>query len=405
MKYTITINQRAAVENFGDTALDIVDFALIEFIGYWAALDSTRKTVEDGRVWFWLKWTVISQQMPILRLTTRKGVAGRVGKLCDAGFLSAHPENQTNGQAFYALGKNWELYNSRPNNESAKPATPSHLLTNANTLPPNGYTLPPNGYTTCNQVVTPPVTDGLHNKNIEDKYTNNNTSPNGDVNGKKNPTQKKWDLRADLSARNLHKVALIAEMPTAEKYSELLQTHGDAYFWEICEKLNEWLLNKKGKPYTHFAKVFSDWAISEKGRDALAGLNKAWRAAFKTLYKDAGDLTKGEKIAIEQIGKFVEAKYADDMSCELPEKVAKFFADMPAKWKRLEWFKLTDIAANLPAIYAAITTAPQQQAQKPVGYGDVVDPDGTIHRRDGTVEVSRERFRKQGLFFENIKGL
>jgi hypothetical protein len=169
MKYTITINQRAAIESFGDTALNIVDFALIEFIGYFASLDSTRKTNEQGRVWFWLKWTVVRDQMPLLGLNTRKAVWSRVTKLCDAGFLQAHPENQTNAQAFYALGKNWELYNSRPNNESAKPANKS---TNGNTLLPNGNTLLPNSSTTCNPIVTPPVTDGLHNKNKIDKYIN-----------------------------------------------------------------------------------------------------------------------------------------------------------------------------------------------------------------------------------------
>jgi hypothetical protein len=164
MKYTITINQRAAIESFGDTALNIVDFALIEFIGYFASLDSTRKTNEQGRVWFWLKWTVVRDQMPLLGLNTHKTVWGRLCKLCDAGFLQAHSENQTSGQAFYSLGKNWEIYNSRITN-TVVDRSPKNLLPKSNTLLPVGNT-------PYYQSVIPPLTEREDNKNKIDKYIN-----------------------------------------------------------------------------------------------------------------------------------------------------------------------------------------------------------------------------------------
>jgi len=153
MKYTITINQRAAIENFDieTTGLDMNDFALAEFAAHWSGLDITRKTVENGRVWFWLKWDVVKRQMPLLGIKSYNTFWRRINKLIENNLIIAHGDNQTKGQAYYAMGASWNLYTSS-----------CDLLQKSNTL------LQKSNTPYCTNAI-PPIAKVQDNKTIEYK--------------------------------------------------------------------------------------------------------------------------------------------------------------------------------------------------------------------------------------------
>jgi len=161
MKYTLQYNQRAIVEHFKDSGLKPIDFLLIDFIGYWATLDCAEKKYQDGRMWFWLKWTVIRDQNPTLELNTYNSVRNHILKLCSSGLLVAHPDNQNKGQAMFAMGEKWALYNGKAQEK-----------TNVSTLPTNVSTLPTNVSTPYQQTLVPPTNSRVDNNTTEYNTTN-----------------------------------------------------------------------------------------------------------------------------------------------------------------------------------------------------------------------------------------
>jgi len=107
MKYGFYINQLAVIDN--GLKLDIVDLAIFDCIKDFTASPNCKKLVDGERIYYWLKWTWLSKECPILGLNTRQSVTGRYNKLIDAKMLIAHPDNQKLQQAFYCFGENYNL--------------------------------------------------------------------------------------------------------------------------------------------------------------------------------------------------------------------------------------------------------------------------------------------------------
>ena len=90
-KYTFQINQRAIIEN--NLKIDLIDASIFDFIHYFQASPKTKKMVDNGVQYFYLHWSKIVEQIPLLGITTRQGIYKRLQNLIDAKLLEAHQDN------------------------------------------------------------------------------------------------------------------------------------------------------------------------------------------------------------------------------------------------------------------------------------------------------------------------
>jgi len=140
MKYTVIINQKAAID--AGLALDLIDLAVFDFIkDFIHSGNCTQVNAPDG-VYFWISHKAVQAGLPLLNISTRQGIAKRVTNLVNAELLVRHPQSQQHAKSLYKIGPKYEcLIFAQPDNESLHPRQ---------------------------QEASPPVNNGLHN------YINNN---------------------------------------------------------------------------------------------------------------------------------------------------------------------------------------------------------------------------------------
>lgn len=132
MKYTITINQYAAITNGLD--LDIADLAIYDFIKDFAHTDKCEKVITPEGVFFWISHKLVIEAMPILNIKTAQGIKNRIEKLCAANVLVKHPRCEELNKTLYRMGRNCELLSfANGRNEICTPTTklvaaPQNLL-------------------------------------------------------------------------------------------------------------------------------------------------------------------------------------------------------------------------------------------------------------------------------------
>lgn len=119
MKYTITINQYAAVKNNLD--LDLIDLAIFDFIKDFANSANCVKINTPEGVFFWISHKLIMDSMPLLGIKSNQGIKRRVDNLINAGLLKKHPDCEKYRQTLYTFGENFDklLFSD----ESSEPAT------------------------------------------------------------------------------------------------------------------------------------------------------------------------------------------------------------------------------------------------------------------------------------------
>lgn len=119
MKYTITINQFAAVKNNLD--LDLIDLAIFDFIKDFANSKKCVKINTPEGVFFWISHKLIMESMPLLGIKSDQGIKRRVGNLINAGVLKKHPDCEKYRQTLYTFGENFDklLFSD----ETKEPAT------------------------------------------------------------------------------------------------------------------------------------------------------------------------------------------------------------------------------------------------------------------------------------------
>lgn len=147
MKYTILINQKAAIDSGLD--LDFIDLAIFDFVKDFSAGPACKKKYENEVVYTLLGWKLIIKQLPTLRMTTRQAVFNRMQKLVRQEILIAHPNNQVLGESWYAAGVNFPKLVFVPDNETSP---------------------------TCQPNIPGPVNETLHNKTNKDNTISNNIS-------------------------------------------------------------------------------------------------------------------------------------------------------------------------------------------------------------------------------------
>jgi hypothetical protein len=107
MKFLILVNQKAVIENALD--LDIIDCAIFDCVKDFAHSPKCRKFMEGEKIYYWFSYTLIKDQLPILKGQSKKSIQRRLDNLVNAKILERHPENQKNAQSFFCFGENYPL--------------------------------------------------------------------------------------------------------------------------------------------------------------------------------------------------------------------------------------------------------------------------------------------------------
>lgn len=149
MKYTIVINQYAAVKNGLD--LDLVDLSIFDFIKDFANSQSCIKMQTPEGFFFWVSHKLIIESMPLLKIKTPQGIIKRIDNLIKSDLLIKHPNCEMYAKTLYSFGKNYDLLMFRN----------SDILDDERKLQPPNESL---GYPPTN--VYPPPNESLGDNNI-----------------------------------------------------------------------------------------------------------------------------------------------------------------------------------------------------------------------------------------------
>jgi hypothetical protein len=119
MKYIVSVNQAAAVKVAPD--LDFGDLAIYDFIKSFAVSGNCITIYENGKCYYWIAHTVIMQELPLLHISTKRGIIKKIDNLINAGILEKYSKCAEMGRTFYTFGVNAALLET--NTPSAKSTT------------------------------------------------------------------------------------------------------------------------------------------------------------------------------------------------------------------------------------------------------------------------------------------
>ena len=105
MKYTIQVNQAGADAANLRGKVDIIDLAIFDaFKDFANGTKCEKKFTPDGRVWFWISYSLIIEELPYCEIRTNDGIYRRMKNLQAAGIIDFHPDNQRLNKTFFAWG-------------------------------------------------------------------------------------------------------------------------------------------------------------------------------------------------------------------------------------------------------------------------------------------------------------
>jgi len=123
MKRTILINQEILSRISSD--LDFNDGAILHYMIDFSHL--AKKMTDLGHSWFWVATDKLILDMPMLKISSKRGIANRIDKLIDSDLLVRHPENQTSGRSFYRFGEKYQFLIAWNENSTLGKSVPSPL--------------------------------------------------------------------------------------------------------------------------------------------------------------------------------------------------------------------------------------------------------------------------------------
>ena len=92
MKFNIYINQKALIELAERKwiKIDLVDWAIINWIKDFHNEPKVKKEKIDGKIFFWLAYNKLKEDLPLLNVNSKKWIANRLQKLIDLWLLEKH---------------------------------------------------------------------------------------------------------------------------------------------------------------------------------------------------------------------------------------------------------------------------------------------------------------------------
>jgi hypothetical protein len=108
MQYGYYVNQKAFIDlgNEIDIKFDSKDPAIVSFIKEFAGTGELETKFINGKCFYWLSYSKLIKELPLLDIVTEDGMYRRLAKLCKADILVKHVEN--NNQTFFAFGENYK---------------------------------------------------------------------------------------------------------------------------------------------------------------------------------------------------------------------------------------------------------------------------------------------------------
>lgn len=104
MQYSANLNLLAAYQHFPE--LDANDLIVFDCIKKYSRSKIAKMQFEGGVIWFWFNWTVVKEQLPIIKSNSRRSIDAHITALCNVGLLERHPDNRAKATSFFKLGAN-----------------------------------------------------------------------------------------------------------------------------------------------------------------------------------------------------------------------------------------------------------------------------------------------------------
>ena len=136
MKYNIfDYNQKKAIE----LGLDLKDLLILNWIQIF--YPKMNKTIRDSKQYFWVKYSAVLSDIPILEIESEKGLYKRMQKMCDIGILEYLPIRTSQGCFAYYLITELiaELVLSHSSQSSSGSSQSSDAIIYSNTI--NNHTI------------------------------------------------------------------------------------------------------------------------------------------------------------------------------------------------------------------------------------------------------------------------
>ena len=94
MLYTIrSINQKAIIDS--GLGIDLVDSTIITWFNDFKGLHTTKvKLDKDGQAYYWISYSFIIDELPLLGLKSKDSIYRRIKKLVELKIIVPHPDNQ-----------------------------------------------------------------------------------------------------------------------------------------------------------------------------------------------------------------------------------------------------------------------------------------------------------------------
>jgi len=125
MRYTLHINQAGAKAAGLLGKVDLIDLALFDAFKDFANSNKCEKKFEQKRVWFWISYKMLVDEIPFVPIKTKDAVYRRMKKLAAVGVIDFHPDNQKTGKSFFAWGEKYDFmiseYKEVPTDEKPHP--------------------------------------------------------------------------------------------------------------------------------------------------------------------------------------------------------------------------------------------------------------------------------------------
>ena len=103
MKYTININQKAIIDL--GLSLDVIDLSIFDFCASFMLSNKCTSINHDGKVYYWITAKTIIEGLPIIGISTERGINKRIENLILANLLVRCPDNQKMKSSYFRLGE------------------------------------------------------------------------------------------------------------------------------------------------------------------------------------------------------------------------------------------------------------------------------------------------------------
>lgn len=139
MKFTVNINQKAVVDLGLQGKLDFIDLAIYDFVIEFMLCDDCHRINIGNEQYYWIKADLIIENLPLLGITTARGVNKRIEKLIECNLLERCPDNKNLRQSFFKVGKLYKEYKFFTWNESSKPSWNKNSKSDINNISMDKY--------------------------------------------------------------------------------------------------------------------------------------------------------------------------------------------------------------------------------------------------------------------------